>query len=94
MGNATPHPDAPDERLVRDIRKNTREIARIQLRTYEGVRLVDIRAHALRENDDPLPTKKGISLNVNSLRELIDALTEAERIARTMGWLSDTAKAA
>jgi hypothetical protein len=84
----TAHPAAPDERIVREIRKNKNESARIQLRTYEGVRLIDIRAHAIQADGTLLPTKKGISLNVNCLRELIDALSEGERIARQMGWLA------
>ncbi len=82
------HPDAPDERVVRDIRKNAREVARIQLRTFKGARLIDIRAHAQQPDGSTVPTPKGIALGVNSLREMIDALTEAERCARQMGWLA------
>ncbi|HEX3945337.1 MAG TPA: transcriptional coactivator p15/PC4 family protein [Rhizomicrobium sp.] len=84
---SAPHPDAPADRVVRDIRKNSKETARIQLRTYEGVKLIDIRAYTIPTDGDPLPTKKGICLNVQCLRELIGALSEAEIIARQMGWL-------
>jgi hypothetical protein len=82
------HPEAPADRVIRDIRKNKNENARVQLRTYEGVKLIDIRAFTIpADGSDPLPTKKGICLNVQCLRELIEALSEAETIARQMGWL-------
>jgi hypothetical protein len=83
----TIHPDAPADRLVSDLRKNKNEIARIQLRTYESVRLIDIRAFTVGDGD-PKPTKKGISLNVQLLGELIDTLSKAQTIARQMGWLA------
>jgi hypothetical protein len=84
----TIHPEAPADRVVRDIRKNKNESARIQLRTYEGVKLIDIRAYAIQADGTLHPSKKGICLNVNCLRELIEALAEAETIARQMGWIA------
>ena len=94
MSGQHPDPYEPEPRLVADLRKNSNEIARIQLRVFKATKLIDIRSHALQKDGVPRPTPKGISLNIAVLPELIDALIQAQKIAREVGWLSDTAKAA
>jgi hypothetical protein len=88
MGATVVHPDAPSDRHIADIRKNKNEVARVQLRTYENTRLIDIRAFAQGDGSDLSPTKKGICLNVRLIGPLIEALTKAETAARQMGWLA------
>jgi hypothetical protein len=83
------HPSAPDGRVICDIRKNKQESARIQLRTFEATRLVDVRCYVHREDGEMLPSKKGICVRVQLLDELIQALCDARTAARQMGWVSE-----
>lgn len=70
------------------IGKNQREEVRVVLDTFKGARLVDMRIFAaFTANNIVMPTKKGLSLRVETLPELIDALTEARAKAEEMGWL-------
>jgi hypothetical protein len=46
------------------------------------------------DDANPLQSKKGLSLNVQAPRKLIEALGEAERIARQVNWLAPDSRAA
>ena len=60
---------------ARQITKNTREVVRVGPSRYQGHDLVDIRIYVpLPGQVDLGPTKKGISLNVDLVPELIAAL--------------------
>lgn len=59
----------------REIEKNTRERVRVRASHYEGHDLVDIRIFApVKDSKDPVPTRRGISLNIDLVPDLIDAL--------------------
>jgi hypothetical protein len=60
---------------VREFSKNNRETVRVTPNTFQGYDLIDIRVYAPnRETGEVVPTKKGISLNVDTVPELIDAV--------------------
>lgn len=62
----------------REFPKNSRETIRVAPTRFQGHDLVDIRIFAPdRETRELMPTKKGISLNVDTIPELIDVLTWA-----------------
>lgn len=58
----------------REIIKNSRETIRVTPGRYEGHDLINIRVYARTKNDEAIPTKKGVSINVDIVPELIDAL--------------------
>jgi hypothetical protein len=76
------------------IPKNAHESVRVALDHYRGVDLVDIRV--LANVNDPsggqVPTKKGVSLKIERLPELLAALQAAEAEARERGLLIDIEK--
>tara|TARA_R100000805_G_C3586887_1_gene89475 strand:+ start:393 stop:620 length:228 start_codon:yes stop_codon:yes gene_type:complete len=58
-----------------DIKKNSREIIRIEDSEYQGNRFVDLRVYYYDEaNGENKPTKKGVAIPYSSLGEVIDAL--------------------
>lgn len=60
---------------AREIPKNRRETVRVSPRQYEGHDLIDIRVFTRHpETKELVPTKKGISLNIDTIPELVDAL--------------------
>lgn len=62
----------------REFQKNSRETVRITPSVYEGHELIDVRVYAKnRDTNEMGPTKKGISLNVDRIPDLIEALTWA-----------------
>jgi hypothetical protein len=75
--------------IVRELTKNRRETLRIALDRYQGVDLLDIRVCVdLTESSGiQTPTKKGVSVRVDLLPDLIEALCDAETRARELGLL-------
>jgi hypothetical protein len=59
---------------------------------FRGVQLIDIRVLVQLDEQSaiPVPTKKGVSLRVELLPELVAALQAAEAEARQRGLLIDT----
>lgn len=72
--------------LVAVIRKNAREEFRVALRTFKGQRLVDIRVYAS-NGVDVVPTAKGVAIKSTLLRAIIEALENAEQLAKAEGLL-------
>ena len=81
----TPHPCAV-------IPKNSREEVRVCLDEFSGHQLVDVRVYA-DFNAGPVetrgPTKKGVSLAVERLPDLIDGLQAAKAEAIRRGLLTE-----
>ena len=69
--------------VIATFAKNRRETVRITLSRFEDVDLVDVRSFA--GDDHDIATKKGISLRVALLPQLIEGLQQAEAEARKRG---------
>ena len=75
---------------IATIEKNRSEELRVALKEYKGRDYLDIRTFIepyADEGQGRVPTKKGITVPLDKLPELIAALQEAERQARAAGLL-------
>lgn len=62
----------------REFPKNNSEMIRVTPRIYEGYELIDIRVFARNfKTGEVGPTKKGVSINIEKVPELLDALVWA-----------------
>ncbi len=66
-------------RVVARIEKNAREHVRVSLTTFNNFELVDVRVFAQGDDGD-VATRKGISIRVTQLPELISALKDAAEL--------------
>ena len=73
-----------DEKIA-FIPKNKTEQNRISLSEYKGCNLIDIRIYWHKSDDEVIPIKKGISLNVDKLDELIAGLEKARQQIKSNG---------
>ncbi|WP_426046059.1 hypothetical protein [Brevundimonas sp. TWP3-1-2b1] len=74
--------------LIATIGKNASEEVRVVLDTYKAHRLCDMRVFAsFSAAAVPMPTRKGLSVQVSLLPDLIEALTAARDQAVALGWL-------
>jgi hypothetical protein len=72
-----------DRTVVAQIRKNANETIVVSLDRFNGHELIDIRAWSIfGEPAEFRPMKKGVSLKIELLPELIEALTSAQRVVR------------
>ena len=69
--------------VIATLRKNARESLRVALGRFQGVDLIDIRVTVdlTASSGIQTPTKKGVSLRVGMLPDLIEALQKAQAIA-------------
>ncbi len=65
---------ASEETVIADIERNPEEIVRARVTEFKGRHYVDFRTYYLADNDEWRPTKKGISLAVESFEELESAM--------------------
>jgi hypothetical protein len=72
------------EALVARIAKNPTEEVRVSLTSYRGHDLVDIRVFFQDEQGEWRPTKRGVSLSVDSFSELRDAVAKAEEMLNAL----------
>jgi Transcriptional Coactivator p15 (PC4) len=68
------------EALVARIPKNPTEEVRVALTSYRGHDLIDIRVFFQDEQGEWRPTKRGVSLSVDSFTELREAIAKAEEM--------------
>ncbi len=61
---------ANQETVIADIEKNAEEIVRARVTEFRGRHYVDLRTYYLADDDEWRPTKKGISIPVESFEEL------------------------
>lgn len=74
------------KKIIASIRKNARESVRVEITEFKGHNLVDLRVYA--DGDDgQVPTKKGITVRVGLLPDLIEGLKKAETAPRSQGLL-------
>lgn len=78
------------DRTIATVPKNASEEVHVSLREFKGHRLIDLRVFTKSAvGGEPLPTRKGVTLKIGTLPELIGALQKAEVEARAAGLLSD-----
>jgi len=81
--------DVKDETDVGEpIRKNTREVIRVRLATFNGIRCLDCRTYFEREPGDFQPSKKGFACSPTLIPVLIERLEEAWKV-----WQSESEQA-
>jgi len=74
--------------IIAELAKNGSETVRVQLTEYSGHRLVDARVFTeYRATGEVGPTKRGLSMKVEQLDDLISALKKARDRAHALGWL-------
>ena len=76
-----------DARTIATFPKSSAEEVRVSLSTFKGFDLVDARIWTDDDDGDRRPTRKGLSLRVERLPELLEALHQAEEEARKAGLL-------
>jgi len=76
-----------DEIVVGSFPKNNREEVRVSLSKFKGYDLVGVRQWYRNENDDPRPSKSGITIRVDLLPELLELIQKARDIAVENGLL-------
>ena len=75
--------------VIGTIRKNASEDVRVALTTFHDVDLVDIRAFADFDNrGERRPTRKGLTIKIDRLPELIGLLQETQAEASRRGWIT------
>ena len=79
------------EAAIATIQKNRDDELRVALKEYEGNSYLDIRIYVPYQDGSLGPSKKGVTLGVSKLCQLVDALQEAERQARAQGLIRDVA---
>ncbi len=72
------------EALVARIAKNPTEEVRVSLTSYRGHDLVDIRVFFQDEQGEWRPTKRGVSLSIDSFTELREAIVKAEEMLNAL----------
>ncbi len=76
-----------DEIVVGSFPKNNREEVRVSLSKFKGYDLVGVRQWYRNENDEPRPSKSGITIRVDLLPELLELIEKARDIALEKGIL-------
>lgn len=67
---------ATEEITVGEIERNPEEIVRARITEFRGRNYVDLRTYYLASNDEWRPTKKGVSIGVESFVELEELMTQ------------------
>lgn len=60
--------------MIATIEKNAREEIRIQWAEYKGKRFLDLRVFYLNDEDEMVPSKKGITLKPEQVPQLAETL--------------------
>lgn len=81
LQGATP----PSNKWVADIRKNSREVVRVEISRFKDVDIVNLRVWHEAGRDELRPGKSGFALRVSKLPELRDAIDKAITAARDEG---------
>ena len=65
------------QKLISKFEKNSIEEIRVELSEYKGQTYLNVRAWVKGDNGEFLPTRKGITLNIELIPDLIEALKKA-----------------
>lgn len=81
-----------ESKIIAKIEKNKSEEVVISLEQFRGHNLLDIRSYADFDNSgERRPTKKGITLRVSAIPELLEALNLAHAEAKSRGFIEPPA---
>ena len=61
---------------MREIRKNANEVIRVEPHQFKGYDFANIRVFCKTDEDKWVPTRKGITIRIEMLPDLIDAMKE------------------
>ncbi len=78
---------ADDDIVVGSFPKNNREEVRVTLSKFKGYDLVGVRQWFRNDDDDPRPSKSGVTIRVDLLPDLLDLIQKARDIAVEKGIL-------
>ena len=67
--------------IIGEVRKNAREVIRVQATVYNHIDLLDCRVYADNAGGEAVPTRKGLSLRAEQWRELLPMLEGALAVA-------------
>lgn len=74
------------QKLIKSIEKNAKEDIRLELCEFKGHNLLNLRIF-FKAHDGIFPTKKGITLNLSLIPEILEGLQEARLEAEKAGLL-------
>lgn len=65
------------EQVIGEVQKNSTEIVKVIITEHKGHSLVDARVYFPDKNGDWHPTRKGLTLKADTVKELLPLLQEA-----------------
>jgi len=68
------------DELIAQFEKNATEVVRVSLREYRGRKLIDMRIHYSDDEGEYRPTKKGVSLSLETYPDFKRAVVALEKI--------------
>lgn len=77
------------DKVIARIPKNSMEEVRVSLTTYRRHDLLDTRIYFKDEDGEWRPSRKGLTLKVDYLPDLLKALCQAKKEARKAGTLKE-----
>ena len=94
LARPSERPQSTAEVLVAVVKKNPTQEVRVYLSAWKGCNLIDVRTYVEPCDMDGewRPTRRGVTLALGRLPELIDGLVATEREARRMGLLREGSK--
>lgn len=67
-----------------DIERNSTEIIRIEISEFREKKLLNIRTWYLNDQNEYAPTKKGVTISIDKIADLKNALIEAENKIKSL----------
>jgi len=77
-------------KIIQDIEKNANEFIRVELSEFKGHDLLSLRVYIDRDGTNPMPTKKGITVNQKLIPDLIEALQKAQDTVKNSALFGNT----
>ncbi len=76
----------PDH-TIWELAKNSRELYRCRLGEYKGHKFIDLRLYLQGDGQDPLPTKRGLTIGPHLWPQFRQALGKVDDALVEVGWL-------
>ncbi len=71
------------QKLIGQVQKNTSELIKISIEEYNGHEFIDLRVYFDSGSGEYLPTKKGITLNCETISSAIDFLKQGQKLLKS-----------